>query len=351
MVRFHLVVSHPPHADEIDYAACTKAFGLTAADTKLKVNFPAPEIWFAEESAEAAAGRCHDLAAAGLQAKTVDSDALRALPPHEVVTEVAGSEQGLALLLGNGPLEIPFDTPLAMVSVKPPEASAPSTTAVYERMKARRQLRRAASRAFGARLMGGFLAGNLGARAMGFAARAGAMSEMNAIMGRLERRLRQRTQEDRLAFFDLWFERDGALRRATLCEGGASLEPWGVAGNPYKDSNALYEALRPAFPAFHLDFRLEDVRYRKTMIGEYGLPVLLNKIDPALKDLHLDDLASRLAFLTSGLPESDAAAPAESAGAPPPAPPKPPAPGIQPAPLPVRPPAKPKKQDPFGFKF
>lgn len=338
MAQFHLVVSNPPHADEIDYAACTKAFGLTAADAKLKINFPAPEIWFAETSAEAATGRCYDLNAAGLQAKTVDSDALRALPPHDVVTEVAGSAQGLALMLAGGPVEIPFSTPVVMVSVKPAETSSPSATAAYERMKARRQIRRAAKQAFGARLMGGMMFGAVGAAAMGGLV---ARSQANAILGRMQQRMRRRAAEDRLAFFDLYFELGGALRRATLCEGGASLEPWGVAGNPYKDSNALYEALRPAFPAFHFDFRLEDVRYRKAMIGEYGLPVLLNMIDPALKDLHLDDLASRLAFLTSGPPESGGTASDGDAGTPPPSP----------APLPARPPAKPKTQDPFGFKF
>ena len=122
-------------------------------------------------------------------AKAVDSDALRALPPHEVVTEVAGSEQGLALLTGSGPVELSFDTPLAMVSVKPPEASSPSGTAVYERMKARRQLRRAAKQAFGARLMGGMFFGKLGAAAFGAVANASANAQANAIVGRLQRRL------------------------------------------------------------------------------------------------------------------------------------------------------------------
>ena len=48
----YLLLSNPPHG-EIDVALIAGSFGLTAAEARMRANFPAPEIWFADTDLDA----------------------------------------------------------------------------------------------------------------------------------------------------------------------------------------------------------------------------------------------------------------------------------------------------------
>ena len=123
-----LVVSDPPHGD-VDHDAVSETLGLDVDTTRLKVDFPAPEIL-------AATGpqRAHDIAesltGAGFHARVVSGHELADIPWPRLATAVAFGPDALSVTVGDGQLTIPYSSTVWAVSCQPPEgfSAQPSIT-------------------------------------------------------------------------------------------------------------------------------------------------------------------------------------------------------------------------------
>ena len=60
---YSLIISNPPHQDEVDADLAAPSFGLTPADVRMKASYGAPEIWVmstVKSKIEDAARTLHD---------------------------------------------------------------------------------------------------------------------------------------------------------------------------------------------------------------------------------------------------------------------------------------------------
>jgi hypothetical protein len=113
MLRPILVVSHPPHGD-VNLAVAAPLLGLTPVDLRLKLHYPVPEIWIAEEAGDAAGAVANELFQAGFSTVVIPGAALAEIPDRTVVPFFNFEADGLALETAS-PFTLPYDMPLIAV--------------------------------------------------------------------------------------------------------------------------------------------------------------------------------------------------------------------------------------------
>jgi len=245
-----LVVSDPPHGYVKEETAAS-VIGLPADHTRLKLRFGAPEVLAAADP-EQAADFAIALKAAGLSVQMRDGAGLRRIPWPTVVSSFELGEGALRVGVERGEeLEIGYDEPVFGVFCDPPADFVPPSDWV------------------GPNPPGTVVSGPAAADALEW-----------------------------VAHLDLYFERDGKLRRIAI--DGESMV-------------AMVEECGARFQHLTLDARLEGVRPRRRFVAgdagfnpdqrkryAYGTLLLrhvLESIEPELRDISQYELGSRLAYL------------------------------------------------------
>jgi hypothetical protein len=113
-----LVVSDPPHR-EVNPDAVAAILGMDVADVRVKIKFPAPEV-FAASDVDRAREFATSLRAAGMSLKIIDGHDLATIPWPVPVSSFSFGVDWLAAQVGDEDIEIPYDTPLVGVYCKPP---------------------------------------------------------------------------------------------------------------------------------------------------------------------------------------------------------------------------------------
>jgi hypothetical protein len=250
-----LVVSDPPHG-EVDVEAIANLLGLDVPGTRLKAEFPAPEVLSASEPGEAAEFGA-SLRGAGLTIAILDGGRLSAVPWPMPVSSVAFEEEGLTVGTSGGEIRVPYDVPVVGVYCSPPPNF--SMTSPVD------------------------------------AAEAVARGDGPAIAEAIQW----------MANLDLYFTQDGVLRRISIVPE--------LAGS--LSIGAVMDECRRRFQSLHLDTRLENVRPRARFImGEAGfdpdqrkrysfgtllLCHILDSISPELRDVPQYELGSRMGYALS----------------------------------------------------
>jgi len=265
-----LVVSDPPHDSSVNIDIVSSILGLEDNDARLKVGFRAPEVLEAADD-----DRCERVAeslrGAGLTVAVLDGRSLVGLPWPTTANAVALGEHGLMLTVGHELLPLPWDEDVIGVYCRPPiEARPPS------------DMKSLAASSKDARTAAGL-----------------AVAEALEWMPHL----------------DLFFHRDGELRRITIARDLTDFTGLGdVTGLSSDECMAATVAeCEQRFANIVLDARLEDVRPRaRFMLGiqdfdydlrkafSFGTLLLrsvLDTVSPELRDLTQYELGARLAYV------------------------------------------------------
>ena len=126
---YTLIISNPPHEDEVDVHRAAPAFGLTATDVRMKANYGAPEIWVTgtvESKIEEAA---RTLREAGLNVVIAAGKDLANIPAAAPVKSFSFTDTYLVASLEDFEVGLPYDAPMAAVFCKAPEGSSAELTA------------------------------------------------------------------------------------------------------------------------------------------------------------------------------------------------------------------------------
>ena len=242
MPEYHLVVSDPPHR-EIDVELAAPCLGLTAAEVRMKANYPAPEIWLVESDLGTAREKAKTLLNAGFNAALLKGSVLAGVPAPESVGALAASPTGFTVTTESSEIEMARGRPLIAVVC---DAAA--------REKERRASRSSLVKA-----------------------------------------------ETHSPFVDLYVGTASGWRAARLVPADVDFSALGDLAQLTVIANfqTVLEELRDNFQGAMLDERLAAVAYRFSIVSGTGIPKLLAEIAEDLKDLRPYDLATRLAFLTT----------------------------------------------------
>ncbi len=237
----YLLVSNPPHGD-VDAKIVAEAFELSAAEARMRTNFPSPEIWFADEDVDALKKTGGALLKAGAKVRIIKGSMLTVIPRADQMTSFAfGPDRFTAQLHSSDEFTAPYNTRLVIVSSK----------------------------------------GNLDdamARDSGMA----------AII-------------DDAWFLDLYFVVQSKVQRLRAWSGGTDYAGLETELKPvaHQNHSAFLNQLRQRFPQAAVDERLVDTPApKRSAISGKGLPAVLESIHPDLKDVVMGDLQSRLVFLS-----------------------------------------------------
>jgi hypothetical protein len=254
-----LVVSDPPHG-KVDHQAVADVLGLDVTDTSPKIGFGAPEVLRPSDEARAVPF-AHLLNDAGLRVAVIDGEDLARVPWPAPLASLTFGTEGLVGEFREAGVIVRYDQPVLAMYCKPP--------AGYKRPETPR----------------------LTPWATGLAI-------AEAIDG--------------MTILDLFYERDGALARASIVEGVTDFAaPGRVQGaSPGGSLAAVLDECRGRFARMHVDARLENVRPRRRFVaGEAGFDIDLRKhysfgtlllrhvlasISPDLKDLPHYEYGARL---------------------------------------------------------
>ncbi len=272
----YLLVSNPPHGD-VDVTILAEAFELSAAEARIRANFPSPEIWFAEEDVEALKKTGGTLMKAGAKVRIIKGSMLTAIPRADQMTSFTfGPDRFTTQLHSADEFSAPYDTRLVIVSSKPQA----NPTLGMERPKP--QL---------GHMSGGELRDKFGIG--GIISEGSPEDAMVRVSGMHD------IVEDAW-FLDLYFVVQSKVRRIRAWCGGVDYAGLETELKPAANQNhgELLTRLRQRFQAA-FDERLVDTPAPKpTAISGMGLQALLESIDPDLKGVGMGDLHSRLVFLS-----------------------------------------------------
>ncbi len=235
------LISKPPHGD-VDAKIVAEAFELSAAEARMRTNFPSPEIWFADEDVDALKKTGGALLKAGAKVRIIKGSMLTAIPRADQMTSFAfGPDRFTAQLHSSDEFTAPYNTRLVIVSSRgsPDDAMARD-------------------------------------------------SGMPSII-------------DDAWFLDLYFVVQSKVRRLRAWSGGVDYAGLETELKPvaHQNHSAFLNQLRQRFPQAAVDERLVNTPPPKpSAISGKGLPAVLESIHPDLKDVVMGDLQSRLVFLS-----------------------------------------------------
>jgi hypothetical protein len=276
MATPYLLVSNPPHGD-VDAQLVAPEFECTAAEARMRVNFPAPEIWFADTDVDALKKIGASFMKGNAKVRIVKGSMLSVVPTADRMLSFRFQEDHLAMELQDaGAYTAPYDAKLVIVSARP-EASP---TLGMERPKP--QLGHMSSKdlrdKFG---VGGIIADEAGGDAE---------VEVTGIKEAFDP-----------WFLDLYFIVQSKVQRMRAWTGRVDYSGLGSDLKPAAHHNhtEFLNRLKAQFTNAVFDERLVDVPAPKpSMISGKGLKTVLKSIDPALETVGFGDLQSRLVFLS-----------------------------------------------------
>jgi hypothetical protein len=278
MSEHFLVVSNPPHA-WADAAKAASHFGMTAAEARMKMNFPAPEIWFTDSERERMTEMQSSLASCSVNTVVLAGQDLLAVPEQSVVQSFSMDESGITIRAGEREFNADYGADVAGVYCKPAADV--------------------------------FMGGHKGANLAGDWGR----PSSSVMLDRMSRSSSSGAGKERsaesVAFLDLYTSVDGEDRRFSFVAGTTDFSSLPSVG---RDSvHALVTECERSFSSLSLDRRLENVRVRARAVvgqplpgqeqrklfsfGSLALAKLLDEISPELHELTQNELGSRLSYL------------------------------------------------------
>ena len=276
MPATYLLLSNPPHG-EIDVALIAGCFGFTAAEARMRANFPAPEIWFADTDLDALKRTGGALMKGGAKVRIINGSMLSAIPPADHMASFTFQPERFTVQLrSDSSFSTAYDARLIIVSSRPKA----NPTIAIERPKP--QLSHSSSPKLRDRFgTGGTVTTD---------PPDDATARVDGYSGEIDP-----------WFLDLYFIVQSKVRRLRARTGKIDYSGLGTDLKPVAKHNhaELLNRIKTQFTKAALDERLVDVPPpRPSTVSGKGLPVILESIDPALKNLRMEDLQSRLVFLS-----------------------------------------------------
>lgn len=282
----YLIISDPPHhVDDVKPAA--SVFGLAAAEIRLKVNYPVPEIWIAEDDERRIALACEQLKNNGFSVIVAPGSTVAEVPEATPVAAFEFGSDGLMLRTGTEKAVLAYDTPVVAVfcqPLAPPRLSRTSSPVLAARVSHYVDITQ------GDRQSGSEIA----------------------------------PQKAPAAFLDLYTLAEGPTRRFTFAQDVVDFTGLGTPSRRANDNLLqLVAEYQSSFPHAILDRRCVAMRVRRnTMVtdqrlsdptgrrsdptgrrrgfsyGTTALTKVLESIAPSLKTAEQPELSSRLVYLT-----------------------------------------------------
>lgn len=291
MTEYHLIVSNPPHRT-IQAQAAAQCFQCTAAEVRMKANFPAPEIWLAETDAGAVRQWGKALLGAGLNVALVRGSVLAAVPRIQWAGAVRLGESGFTVITETGEVEIARDDRVVAVFGEPHKQEARSKTgsgSILTQQLSGRSTGKGLPIAPHAAGVGGVVA-------------QAAMDQLGKVAKEAKESAKQRLSDidagpEPSMFLDLYVYAADGWRAVRLTPAGVDFSGLGDLMKPTARANiqTILETLENA----HLDERLMHVTYRFSVVGGTALNKVLGEIAEDLGAIPPMDLGSSLVFLTS----------------------------------------------------
>ncbi len=247
MAETYLLISNPPHG-EIEAQDIAKVFGFTPIEARMRVHFPAPEIWFASEELESLKESAAALQRAGARVKILKGSLLSQIPLPDAVKSFSFDTAHFTARLASGTATtLPYPARAVMVASRPEN-----------------------------------LTGDGGPQ--------------DPIIGDHDAPPSADT-----SFLDAFFLTDSSVLRTTIFWDNVDYTGLGpdLKEEAKENQDELVQQLKNRFAKHDIDDRLVDAPAPKpTMVSGKTIPVIMEMIDPALRDLTRADLRSRLAFLS-----------------------------------------------------
>jgi hypothetical protein len=263
MAEYQLIVSNPPHRSP-DPVAVAPHLKCSAAEVRMKLNFPAPEIWLFEPDKGAAAATAQGLVKTGANVVWIPGSVLAAAP-RVVDASAVGIEGDKVVITTNTAVMV---------------ASTGDRLVAILGEPVQRETRSAS----GGRSM---LTQNVaGHQAASGRAKAGLSDVPSA--------------EPTELFVDVYALGGDGWKAARLTPSETDFSGLGDRKQPMARANigAIVGLLRDDYGA-RVDERLMKVTYKPAIVSGLALIQVLGSISDRLAALPLLDLGSRLAFLTS----------------------------------------------------
>ncbi len=262
MSQIYLLLSNPPHGD-VDRLVAARYLDLTAVEAQMRLNHPAPRVWFAGHDLDDINETARQLHAAGASVHIVPATRLAAIPPGTPLRRFEFGDTAMTCRGDDHEASIPYDWAAAAISCRPEEGGPVKRLTL-------RQTARAASR-------------NKSFR-----------QEARMKLGRIE-------EPTDPSFIDLYFWDAARVERFTVRPGLTEYSGLGPVMKPVarENANTLIDQLGERFHTMHDDRRLHDTSGpRVALVSGKSLASHLEEADPTLRDIEWHDLLSRLSFLT-----------------------------------------------------
>jgi hypothetical protein len=266
--------------------------GSTAAEVRMKANFPAPEIWVAEQDPAAAKERARGLLDAGLNMALVPGSTLAAVPSTQHATTVGLSEQGLSLTVAGEAFDVAVaDQIVAVRGERPGEQPG--------KREPRRSSTPGGPATGGPRVPapGGGITGAVFQAVAGKASKKleDARDDAAQRLGDLE------VEPEPALFVDLYVHKPDGWQTIRITTSNIDFSGLGAAKQPTARANLqqIVDALRDRFTNAKVDERLVHVTFHHGIVSGVALSKVLTEISADLGSLPLMDVGSRLAFLTT----------------------------------------------------
>jgi hypothetical protein len=278
MSTHYMIVSNPPHGSA-DAAKAAVYFGLTAAEARMKMNFPAPEIWLTDSDRQGMAGAQASLAECGVNTVLLEGEDLLKVPHQNIVSTFSMGDSQLVMQTAEGEKAVDCDSAIHGVFCKP------------------------ATDVFMGTRKGANLAGDLG--------RPSSSVMLDRLSHTSSGAQAESVKTGIVAFLDLYASADGEDRRFSFVAGTTDFSALQSVGR-----DPLYAFVVDCerhFSSISLDRRLENVRVRARAVvgkpipgeeqrklfsfGSMALAKLLDEISPDLHELTQNELGSRLSYL------------------------------------------------------
>ncbi|MCZ6917397.1 MAG: hypothetical protein O7I93_11510 [Gemmatimonadetes bacterium] len=247
MAETYLLISNPPHG-EIEAQDIAKVFGFTPIEARMRVHFPAPEIWFASEDLQSLKESGAALQRAGAHVKIIKGSLLSLIPPPDAVKSFSfGSADFTAQLASGAATTLPYPCRAVMIASRPEDLTS------------------------------------------------------DVPRDPIIRDSDARPPAD-TSFLDAFFLTDSSVLRTTIFWDNVDYTGLGpdLKEEAKENQDELVQQLKDRFPKHAIDDRLVDAPAPKpTMVSGKTIPAILEMIDPTLRDLTRADLRSRLAFLSN----------------------------------------------------
>lgn len=295
MSDLNLIVSNPPHRSP-DPAAVAPHLDCSAAEVRMKLNFPAPEIWLSESDKEAARDKTKALLSAGVNVAWIPGPVLAGAPRAVAGTAAVVDGARFAIDTSVGELEVKAGDPVVAVLGEPVQQearpAADTRSMLAQNVPGRGPVRNLP-----------FVSGV--ATSLGGVAGYKAVDKLDKMAKDARDAAEKRLSEVQFAepteqFLDVYVFGSGTWGAARLASSHTDFSGLGDRKQPTARANvgAILDLLKEDYGA-RVDERLVKVTYKPSIVSGVALNQVLGRISEQLAGVPLLDVASVLAFLTS----------------------------------------------------